>query len=59
VKEGEIVEILCTYVWKWNKDTCWNYSEKEGEGIKENDGGVNLTKINYKHFCKCHNVPLV
>jgi hypothetical protein len=28
---------------------------EEGE-IKEDDGGVNLTKIYYKHFCKCHNV---
>jgi hypothetical protein len=26
-------------------------------GGKENDGGVNLTKIYCKHFCKCHNVP--
>jgi hypothetical protein len=27
-----------------------------GGGIKENDGGVNLTKIYCKHFCKCHNI---
>jgi hypothetical protein len=26
------------------------------EGIKKNDGGVNLTKIYCKHFHKCHNV---
>jgi hypothetical protein len=30
-----------------------------GEGTKENDEGVNLTKIYYKHFCDCHNVPSV
>jgi hypothetical protein len=28
-----------------------------GGGIKENDGGVNLTKIYCKHFCKCYNGP--
>jgi hypothetical protein len=27
-----------------------------GEGIKENDGGVNSTMIYCKNFCKCHNV---
>jgi hypothetical protein len=27
------------------------------EGIEENGGGVNLTKIYCKHFCKCHNMP--
>jgi hypothetical protein len=30
-----------------------------GQGIKENGGGVSLTKIDCKHFCKCHNVPPV
>jgi hypothetical protein len=30
-----------------------------GEGIKKTDGGINLTKIYCKHFCKCHNVPPV
>jgi hypothetical protein len=28
-----------------------------GEGIKENDGGVNLAMIYCKNFCKCHNAP--
>jgi hypothetical protein len=28
-----------------------------GRGIKDDDGGVNLTKIYCKHFCTCHNVP--
>jgi hypothetical protein len=27
-----------------------------GEGIKENDGGMNSTMINCKNFCNCHNV---
>jgi hypothetical protein len=35
--------ILCTCVWKWK--TCWNYSKKEGEGIKESDGGMNVRYI--------------
>jgi hypothetical protein len=26
-------------------------------GIKENDGGGELTVKNWKKFCKCHNVP--
>jgi hypothetical protein len=31
-----------------------------GKGeIKENDGGVNSTKIHCNHFGKCHNVSLV
>jgi hypothetical protein len=25
--------------------------------IKENDGGVNLTMIYCKNFCKCHSIP--
>jgi hypothetical protein len=28
-----------------------------GEGIRENDGGVNLAMIYCKHFGKCHSVP--
>jgi hypothetical protein len=35
-----VVEILCTHAWKWKNETCWNYSKNGGEGIKENDGGV-------------------
>jgi hypothetical protein len=27
-------------------------------GMMENDGGVNLIKIYYKHICKYHNVSL-
>jgi hypothetical protein len=31
---------------------------KRGIGrMEENDGGVNLTKIHSKHFCKCHKAP--
>jgi hypothetical protein len=33
-----IVEILCTYLWKWKNETCWNDSGMEVGGIKENDG---------------------
>jgi hypothetical protein len=28
-------------------------------GIKESYGGVNLTKIHCKNFCKCHKVSIV
>jgi hypothetical protein len=28
-----------------------------GEGIKENDGGVNSATMYCKNFCKCHNAP--
>jgi hypothetical protein len=34
-----MVEIVCTCVWKWKNETYWNYSKKEEEGIKDNDGG--------------------
>jgi hypothetical protein len=30
------------------------WGEKE---IEENCGGVNSSKIYFKNFCKCHNVP--
>jgi hypothetical protein len=34
-----MLEVLCTHVWKWSNETCWNCSKK-GEGeTKENDGG--------------------
>jgi hypothetical protein len=39
VEEGECGEVLCTHVWKWKNETCWNYSKKGEKGIKENDGG--------------------
>jgi hypothetical protein len=36
------------------------FKERDGRrGIKENDEGVNSTKIDYKQFCKSHNVPPV
>jgi hypothetical protein len=31
----------------------------EGGTIRENNGGINLTKMYCKHFYKCHNVPPV
>jgi hypothetical protein len=33
--------------------------KRRWRGIEENDGGVNLTKTDYKHVCKCHNVLTV
>jgi hypothetical protein len=29
---------------------------KTGRGVKENNGGVNLINIYFKHMCKRHNV---
>jgi hypothetical protein len=30
-----VVEILCTHVWKWKNETCWNNSRNGEGGIKE------------------------
>jgi hypothetical protein len=32
--------------------------KKEYKILRENDGGVNLIKIYYKHIWKCHNESL-
>jgi hypothetical protein len=29
---------------------------RRGDGKRENDGGVNLTKIHSVHIYKCHNI---
>jgi hypothetical protein len=29
-----MVEILCTHVWKWKNETCLNYSRNGGRGDK-------------------------
>jgi hypothetical protein len=34
-----MVEILCTHVYKWKNETCWDYSRNGGRRIRENDGG--------------------
>jgi hypothetical protein len=52
-----MVYVLCINVWKQKSETCWNCSKKGGGGMRENDGGVNLIKIYYKHICKCNNRP--
>jgi hypothetical protein len=31
-----VVQILCTHVRKWKKETCCNYSRKGGGRVKEN-----------------------
>jgi hypothetical protein len=58
-RKANMVEILCINIWRWSNKTCWNCSKKRGEGIRRKMEGVNLTKIYCKHFCKCHNVPLI
>jgi hypothetical protein len=46
VKKAEYVKILCTHVWKWKKMKPIKIILEMGEGrIKENNGGVNLTKM--------------
>jgi hypothetical protein len=52
----KMVQILCIQVHRWKNEICGNYSMNGGEGIKENDGGVNPTMIYCKNFGKCHNV---
>jgi hypothetical protein len=42
---------------KMESETCCPHSRNGGEGIKENDGGVNSTMIQCKHFGNCHNAP--
>jgi hypothetical protein len=55
-----IMQILCTHVYKWENDTCWNYSRNRGRG---NEGEwwrvVNSTMIYCKNFCKYHKIPLL
>jgi hypothetical protein len=37
--KSNMVEILCTHVWKWKNKTHQNYCKNRGWEIKENDGG--------------------
>jgi hypothetical protein len=37
-----MVEMLCTHVWKWKNKICWNYSRNGGKRIKEDNGGGEL-----------------
>jgi hypothetical protein len=37
-RKVNMMEILCTHIWKWRNETYWNYSRNGGKGIKENDG---------------------
>jgi hypothetical protein len=49
----DVVNVLYKLVWKYN----WNMLELfqvRGMGVRKNDGCVNLTKVHYKHICKCH-----
>jgi hypothetical protein len=34
------------------------FQRKGREGMRDEDGGANLTKIYFKHICKYHNVAL-
>jgi hypothetical protein len=38
VEEVNMVEILCTHVWKWKNDTCWDHSRNGGEEKIKNVG---------------------
>jgi hypothetical protein len=40
-----MVQILCTHVCKWKNETCLNCCRNGGEGIKENNGGMNSNNI--------------
>jgi hypothetical protein len=37
-----MVKVLHIHVWKWNNETCWNYSKKRGGEVKEKEE-VNLS----------------
>jgi hypothetical protein len=43
-KNINVVEILCTHVYKWKNETCWNYS-RNGRQRRMMAEGVNLTMI--------------
>jgi hypothetical protein len=43
---------MCMKREQWN---LLKLFQGEGEGLGENDGGVNLIKIHCKHMCKCYN----
>jgi hypothetical protein len=57
-RRENIMEMSHRHEGKWSNAHCWSYSKGTGE-IEENDGGMNLTKIYYKHFCRCYYVPPV
>jgi hypothetical protein len=50
-----IVQILCTHVFKWKNDTCWNYSRNgEGQWRRMIEWGKFKYDIWYiKNFCEC------
>jgi hypothetical protein len=54
-----IVQTLCTQVWKLTNETCLIYSRNVGGVEKHNDGGYNSSTIYLiycKNNCKCHNI---
>jgi hypothetical protein len=36
-KRVNIVDVFCICVWKYNNETCWNCSKKQGRGMRENN----------------------
>jgi hypothetical protein len=56
-----IVQILCTHVYKWKNNHVETIPEIGGEMIKENDEEgefkYDIFDINHKNFCKCHIIP--
>jgi hypothetical protein len=55
-RRTDMVEILGTHVWKLKSLDCWNDAKKRRGRIKKKDG-EGESKLYYKYFCKCHNVP--
>jgi hypothetical protein len=51
-----MVQTMYTHVCKCKNDTVETVPGMVGEGIKENDGGVNSSMI-YLIHCKCISVP--
>jgi hypothetical protein len=56
-KRANMVEILCSHIWKWEMRPV-EAILRRGERDK-GEWWVSLAKMCCMHFCKYHNVPLV
>jgi hypothetical protein len=49
------VDVFCIYIGKQKNETDWNCSKKGEKDIREDNEGVDLNKMYYKHICKYNN----
>jgi hypothetical protein len=59
VNEGEYGGCVCIHGGRRRMKPVEIVLRRGGEGRRESDGEVNLTKIHCKHICKYHNVSPV